>query len=283
VSFRAAALLHPHTNRCANIHGPRALKTPSRFVSSFRCGIAGVLLVCLALSGCFIARPLVGASVDVERLRAAREAAVIKKRYEQALILQQKTRNRALIDSADVRVVIGQDALNKAAARLDSTEGRLDAMTTYRIRRTRIALHNGSAVASLSLLAHSEEYNIDVDLTMDCLLIFSIKNDRLAASFEPFNISPDVNARGLMALAAPMIRDVIAMKISTTAIPPMELPIDLTQETVIPALHTVVRSALAMEITMPRRVLHSTLRIKDVMVLEERVLVIMAMGKAVAG
>jgi hypothetical protein len=244
---------------------------------------AGLLVVAVGLTGCFVARPLAGASVDMEQLQAAREASVLTKRFEQALLLQQKLRKKDLIESADCRITIGQEALNKAAARLDSTEGLLDSVTTYRIRRTRIALYNGSAVASISLLAHSNEYNIDVDLAMDCLLVFSIDGDRLTASFEPFNIAPDVSAHGLKALAAPIIRDLIAMKISMAAIPPIELPVDLSQEAVIPALHASVKSGLAMEISMPKRVLRSSLRIKDVLVLEERVLVLLSMGKAVAG
>lgn len=250
---------------------------------SASCGAALLLALALGMTGCFVARPLTGTSIDMEQLQAAREAAVFMKRYEQALLLQQKMRKQGLIESADVRITIGQDALNKAAARLDSTEGMLDSVTTYRIRRTRIRLYNGSAVASISLIAHSNEYNIDVDLAMDCLLVFSVDGERLTAAFEPFNIVPDVSARGLKALAAPIIRDVIAMKISMTAIPPIELPIDLLQETVIPPLHASVTSGLAMEITMPKRVLHSTLRIRDVLVLEERVLVLLSAGKAVAG
>jgi hypothetical protein len=240
----------------------------------------GVLCAALSVSGCFVARPLAGASIDIEQLRAAREAAVLEKRCEQAVLLQQKIQKKDLIASSDVRVTISQGALNKAAAKLDSTEGMLDSMTTYRIRHTRIALSNGSAVASIALRAHSNEYNIDVDLTMDCLLIFTIEADRLAASFEPFNITPDVTAHGLKALAAPIIRDIVAMKISTTAVPPLELPVDLSGEAVIPALHASVRSGLGMEIAMPAHVLRSSLKIRDVFVLEERVLVLLAMGKA---
>lgn len=248
---------------------------PKRFLFLFA-------VICLAIvhGGCFVARPIVGASIDLEQLKASRESAVLALRVEQAEALERRLTNRRLFDDSDARVCVSQDAINKAAARLDSTEGRLDSVTTYRIRRTRIKLYNGSAVASVSLLAHSEEYNIDVDLAMDCLLTFSIKADRLSASFAPFNISPDVSASGLKALAAPMIRDIITMKISTTAIPPVELPIDLSQDTIIPALQASVRSGLAMEISMPRRVLRSSFRITDVLVLEGRVLVLLALGKA---
>lgn len=233
-------------------------------------------------SGCFAVRPFTGAPVDQEQLRKAREAKVLDIRYAGAEELSRRLLRPDPIENADLTLYLSESLLNKTAAQLDSTTGWLDSLTSYTIRSIRIKLYNGSAIATVSMAAFNHQYDVDVDLVMDCLLTFSIDSTTVSgnvlqgkfnARLEPFNIVPTVHATGLMSSVDDIIRDILAIKIATINdyLPPIQFPVDFTNEFPVEENHIAVRSGIIMDITTPRHRLQYSLAVKEVLIFTGRV------------
>jgi hypothetical protein len=153
---------------------------------------------------------------------------------------------------------------------LVGARGRLDESTTYVVRKVSVSLYDGAAVASLALDARNDRYDVDVSLVMDCLLVAATDRDKLITRLEPFNISPDVTAGGLLSGAEDILRDVLRIRLATLGkdLPPMEFPVDFAGVVPAPATSTRVSSGLNMIIESRRRVLRYALKIKEVLVFE---------------
>jgi hypothetical protein len=240
-----------------------------------------VLLLLPFLAGCFAIRPMAGADVDLEQLAKAREAAVMAVRYEAAKELASRLADGHAIDAGDMSLSITEAALNKVAAQLDSTSGWLDTVTTYKILHTAIAVHNGSAIATITLTAHSIEHNVDVLMLMDCLVTLHIERAVLKAHLEPFNIAPEVTAYGLKKLVSGIIRDVISIRLSSLAatLPSIDIPIDIHNHLTLPGNDMRVRSGLNMDIHIGRRELSYDMTIRDVRFFEKNVFISFALTK----
>ncbi len=224
---------------------------------------------------------MAGADVDVEQLSKAREAAVMKVRYEAAQELSITLADRQHDDAGDMSLSLSEGALNKAAVQLDSASGWLDSATTYRIQHTSIAVHNGSAIATITLSAHNSEQNVDVDMLLDCLVTLRIEKGVLKARLEPFNIAPEVTAHGLKKIVSGIIRDVISIRLSSIAgsLPAIEMPIELRNHLTIPGNDMHIERGLNMNIHIPERTLSYDMTIQDVRFLEKKVFISFALSK----
>ncbi len=232
-------------------------------------------------AGCFAVRPIAGVDVDLERLAKAREATVMSVRHEAVRELAVRLGDLRRIDAADMSLSITEAALNKAAVQLDSASGWLDSLTTYRIRHTAMAVHNGSAIATITLAAHSMEHDIDVDMVMDCLVTLRIENGVLKAHLEPFNIAPEVTARGFKKLASGIIRDLISIRMSTMAesLPAIEMPIDLHNHMTLEGRDVSVRNGLNTDVHIGERRLSYDMVIRDVLCFERSIYISFALTK----
>ncbi len=224
---------------------------------------------------------MAGADVDLEQLSKAREAAVMKVRYDAAQDLLLKLGDQHNVDSGDMSLSLTEAALNKAAVQLDSASGWLDSVTTYSIHHTSIAVYNGSAIATIALSAHSSEHNVDVDMLLDCLVTLRIEKAVLKARLEPFNIAPEVTAHGLKKIVSGIIRDVISIRLSSiaAALPAIEFPIELRNHLTIPGNDMHVHHGLNMSIHIPERTLSYDMTIKDVRFLEKNIFISFALSK----
>lgn len=240
-----------------------------------------IALIGISSSGCFILRPVAGANVDVQQLKKAREAKVLEVRLNGAQRLSQRMNNGDVIDNADLTFYFSEALLNKAAAQLDSTTGWLDSLTSYSIRSIRVKLYNGSAIATVSMAAFNHEYDVDVDLLMDCLLTFSIDTGKFYARLEPFNVLPTVKATGMISSVEGIIEDIVTMKLSTLSdnLPPIQFPVDFNNQFPVQENHVQVRTGMNMNIVTPAQTLQYNLTLKEVLIFKEKLFVALNVRK----
>ncbi|MDH7516240.1 MAG: hypothetical protein QHI48_10250 [Bacteroidota bacterium] len=226
-------------------------------------------------TGCALIRKAVGADMDPERYALAREAAMLDLRERAAAALAQRLAAPDPPERAELVVFLSPGAVDSACAQLLGAKGKLDEATAYVVRRVTVTLVNGAAVASLSIDARNDDYDVDVALMMDCILAVFLEKDRFVARLEPFNISPDVSAKGLLAPASGIIRDVLKKKLAGIGrdLPPIVFPVDIAGS--IPLEGTAVRISEGVNavLQVPRRLVDCRVRIKEVLVFESGLLV----------
>ncbi len=244
-------------------------------------------LICLFIagifsSGCFIVRPIAGANVDLERLKKAREARIMEIRHEGAQRLSQRLNNGDPIDNADLTFYFREALLNKTAVQLDSTTGWLDSLTSFFIRSIRVKLYNGSAIATISMAAFNNKYDVDVDLLMDCLLTFSIESGKFYARLEPFNVVPTVKATGMIASVENIVQDILTIRLSTLSdnLPPIQFPVDFNNQFPVQGDTVFVRTGLNLNLSTPPRTLKYLLALKEVLIFNGKLFVALNVRKA---
>ncbi len=239
--------------------------------------IPAALAVCMfSLSSCSLIRGMAGADIDPEQLRLAREARVTEVRAAAAASLQKRLAAGGPIDDADILIFISERALNKAAARLDSTRGWLNDDTRMLIRRASVRLYNGAAILTLDLDAESASYPVAVRMSLDCLLYLTLdEKQRLTGRLEAFNIAPQVEAGGLLAGQEELIRNLISLRLAALGerLPPFILPLDFSRRTAIDGVSVRTREKIDMTITSPRRLVETKFRLKEILLFESKAIV----------
>ena len=235
----------------------------------------------LLLTGCFILRPVAGANVDIEQLQKAREAKMLEIRLAGAQRLSQRLANGDSISNADLTFYFSEALLNKASSQLDGSTGWLDSLTSYTIRSIRVKLYNGSSIATLSLAAFNHEYDVDVNLLMDCVLSFNVDTARLTgavgqgtfyATLEPFNVVPNVKAGGMIGQFDGIIQDIVTLKLSTLSehLPPIQFPVDFNNQFPVQANSVQIRTGMNMNVSTPAHILKYSLALKEVLIFKEK-------------
>lgn len=246
--------------------------------------IFGICILVFGIStpGCFIIRPIAGANIDHHQLQKAREARVLEVRHDGAQRLSRRLDNGDPIENADLSFYFSESLLNKAAAQLDSVTGWIDSLTSYSIRSIRVKLYNGSAIATVSMAAYNHDYDVDVDLLMDCLLLFSIEGGKFYARLEPFNVVPTVKASGMISSVEGIIEDIVTMRLSSLGdnLPPIQFPVDFNNQFPVQANYVEVRTGMNMNITTPAQVLQYNLSLKEVLIFKEKLFIAMNVKKA---
>ncbi|MEI7907502.1 MAG: hypothetical protein WCI84_09140 [Bacteroidota bacterium] len=242
-----------------------------------------VLLFGFLFQGCFILRPFAGANIDIEQLQKAREAKVMEIRLEGAQRLSQRLASGDSVGNADLSFYFSETLLNKAASQLDSTSGWLDSLTSYFIKSIRVKLYNGSAIATISMGAYSHQYDVDVNLLMDCILTFKVDSGKFYAKLEPFNVVPNVKASGMIASLEGIIQDMVTMKLSTLSdnLPPIQFPVDFNNQLPVQGNSVQVRTGMNMNITTPPQTLNYSLVLKEVLIFKEKLFLALNVKKVV--
>lgn len=246
---------------------------------------ASLLFIGISLSGCFILRPFTGADVDFDQLQMAREARVMQVRYDGAEHLSNRLANGDSIGDADVSFFFSEDLLNKAASQLDHTTGWLDSLTSYNIKSIRIKLYGGSAIATVSMAVYHHGYDVDVNLLMDCILIFKVDSEKFYATLEPFNVVPTVKAVGMFSSFEGIIRDVVTMKLSSLSenLPPIQFPVDFENQFPVQAGMVQIREGINMDISTPPQSIGYSLVLKEVLIFQENLYLALNVKKVGVG
>lgn len=229
----------------------------------------------IILSGCFAVRPFTGSNVDIDQLTKAREAKVMEVRLAGAQRLSDRLRSNDPVDNADMTFFFSEALLNKTAAQLDSTTGWLDSLTSYSIRTIRVKLYNGSAIATIKMAAFHHQHDVDVDLLMDCLLMFSVDSGKFYARLEPFNVVPTVKASGFISSMEGIISDILSIKLSTLSdyLPPLQFPVDFDNQFPVQENLIKVRNGINMDIRTPPHLLYYSLTLKEALIVSGQLIV----------
>ncbi|MBN1448996.1 MAG: hypothetical protein JXA28_13785 [Bacteroidetes bacterium] len=233
------------------------------------------LLLAAILQGCGLIHSIAGGNVDHERYAKAREAASLEVRYRAALQLSDRLVRGDDPEEADLVLRLGEDFLQRMMQHLRGRTGWIDPETRYHIDSLRTALHPGSAFVALFLSVRNEGYGVDIRLVMDCILALTPDGDALRVDFEPYNITPDVSAPGLLSAAEDLIADVIRVKMGTLKqqFPPMRMPMGFDEQLAIDGNSSAMRGKLNLVITSPRRLVDYRLRVRDVLMFDHFALV----------
>lgn len=236
-----------------------------------------IVVSATVFSGCFILRPFTGTDIDITRLQRAREATMIGVQRDGASRLAERLKKNDPVHNADLVFYFSEGLLNKASSQLDGTTGWLDSLNSYSIRSIRVKLHNGSAIATIAMAAFNHEYDVDVNLAMDCILAFSVDSGRFVATLEPFNVVPNIKAGGMIASLEGVIRDIVTMKLSTlsSSFPPIQFPLDFNNQFPVQGSSVEVREGINMNITTPSYMLKYSLALKEVLIFTDQVVVAM--------
>lgn len=230
----------------------------------------------LLFTGCFILRPVAGASFDKEQISKARESKSLEIQFQSAQRLEKRL-SAGAIDNADFSFYFNQEMINKAASQLDGSAGWLDSLNSYTIRSIRVVLNNGSAIATINLGVYNHHYDVNVDLLLDCLLSFKVENGKLYAQFEPFTIVPNVTASGMLSTLSGIIQDLVELKLTemSNTFPPIEMPIDFSNQFPMPPNTVNIRNFINMDVAIPGQTIEYALQLKEVLILKNTMLVAM--------
>lgn len=243
-----------------------------------------LLLAALGSNGCVIIRTVAGANIDADQLAKAREAAMMEVRYKAALSLASRLESNDPITNADMTFYLSSKLAGEAAKQVIGSTGWIDESSSYTVTSVDVALHNGSAIASLGLDVRNASYNVNVQLVMDCIMSLGMERDELVATLEPFNIAPVVTAGGLLSGAEEIIRDVIKIKLARLRndFPPVKFPVNFVNIVAMNGSETRLRGKANLLLRNPDRELQYTLSLKEVLFFENQVFVAMNVTKVVA-
>jgi hypothetical protein len=140
-----------------------------------------------------------------------------------------------------------------------------------------VKVENGTAIASIGMIAQSLKYNVDVDLITDCVLSFEIKNEELQLHLDPFNIAPHVKAGGMLGSADELIKNLIKINLANLekTLPQMKFPLTLDNKIPLRKNDIEIRDKINMSISTPDTQISYKVRLKDVLCLKGSVLVTM--------
>ncbi|MDT8323443.1 MAG: hypothetical protein RRA94_04965 [Bacteroidota bacterium] len=234
-----------------------------------------LLPMLLLLAGCGLVGSVAGGNVDRERYALAREAAAMDVRHRGALQLSARLLRAPDPTDADLVLQLEEDFVIRMLTRLQGRRGWLDERTPYVIDSVSGDLHHGSALVTLHLRVRSEAHGVDVYLMMDTQLALIPDGDALRVEFEPYHVTPDVQAVGLLSAAEDVIADVIRVRLGTLReqFPPLRLPLGIDQQLQIDGNTAHVHGSPNLVVHAPRRLLSYTLQLRDVLIFDRHVLV----------
>lgn len=225
----------------------------------------------LLLSGCFVIKKIAGADIDQERFDKARQAKMYEIRSNHSLLLSKRLATNDPIENADLTFYLSEEFLNKVAKQYNNTSGWLDDATPYLIKEVDLKVHNGSSIVSLTLLANNRKYDVDVFLTLDCILSLELSVSDIVLNLEPFNISPDVSAKGILSSADEIIHNLIKINLANigNSIPKLKIPINIENSISIPGSRTNIKDKVNLLIVNPNRTLNYKLQLKEILFFEK--------------
>lgn len=229
--------------------------------------LGGAIALTQALSGCAIVKKLAGADIDEAQFAKAREAKAAETRANAAMALEKRLSTGDPIENADILIYLSETSINLIAKQYENTSGWLDKSTSYMIKKVDVKIKNGAAVATLGLIAKNSSWSVDVDLNMDCLLTLETIGGELAIKLEPFNISPEVKAGGLLSSADEIIKNLIKINLAKIGeqMPKIKFPLNYTNSFSMPESKFKINNKVNMEIYNPQRLVNYELKIKEVL------------------
>jgi hypothetical protein len=226
-------------------------------------------------TGCFLVKKMAGADIDPVQFEKARQAKMLETRMLASSELSNRLTKNDPLDNADITFFLDESLIKKIAKQYEGSTGWLDGSTSYNVDSVDINLLNGSALAEVMLKAHNDKYNVDVEMKLDCIVTFSLEKNELVTHLEPFNISPAVITRGLLASADELIANLIKINVANLGknFPPLKYPISFANKVNIQGNTINIKDKINLSIYNPNRTLNYKLKLKEVLIFEGRAFV----------
>lgn len=225
-----------------------------------------------SLNSCVIGRKMVGADFNQEEFSKYREAKISELRYQKAKELDAKINSTSPV-KPEIQLSLNKAMLEKIGRQYVNSTGWIDNATSYVIKNMKTELNYGSALMTFSILAHNNNYNVDVDLLMDCVIGFEFKNEDLILQLEPFNITPIAKAGGLLSATEDLIERMVQKNLASmsTSYPPFKFPLNIKKEYVLQSTKMKVRDKINMDIESPEKKVDYTINVADISIFEDAV------------
>lgn len=234
------------------------------------------------LCSCSVIKKIAGADIDPVQFEKAREAKMLEIKLIAASNIAKRLNEGNPLENSDITFYLSEDFINKIARQYDSTEGWLDPSTNYKILSTKITLHNGSSIATLTMLAHNNSYNVDVYLSMDCIVAFKLQKNELEMTLEPFNIAPIANAKGLLGGTDEIIENLIKINLANLSknFPPLKIPLSFSNEFLLPKTNLEIKDKVNMIVSYNDYLIKYNLKLNEILIFRGKVFVAMSIEKA---
>jgi hypothetical protein len=236
-----------------------------------------LLFFLLDFSGCFLVKKIAGADIDPARFEKDREAKALEIQAKSMINLKNRLAQSGSLEDADITFYLSESFLNKITHQYDSTSGWLDKSVSYKIKNVSLKLNDGSAIASLGMIAHHDPTGIDVDLMMDCLFIMELVNDDLICKLEPYNISPNVSGGGILASADEIVGNLVKINLAGLSknFPPLKIPVNFQNQLDFPANKMEIKEKVNMIISNPQRMVNYRIKLKEILIFAGKAFVAM--------
>lgn len=254
---------------------------PLKIILLFMKFIIFTIFFALLLTSCGIIKKIAGADIDPVQFDKAREAKMMEVKFLAATSLAKRLNEGNPPENADISFYLSEAFLNKIAMQYDSSEGWLDPATSYKILKTKLTLFNGSAIATLTLLAHNNSYNVDVSLSMDCIVTFKMLKNELEMNLEPFNISPIADAKGLLGGTDEIIENLIKINLAnlSKSFPPLKIPLSFTNDFLLEKANINIKDKVNMVVSYNDYPIKYSLKLNEILIFKGKVFVAMSIDK----
>lgn len=240
-----------------------------------------IIFILLSFQSCSIIKKIAGADIDPVQFDKAREAKMTEQKFLASSALAKRLNEGNPFESADIGFFLSEAFLNKIAQQYNSSEGWLDPATSYKILDINLVLFNGSGIATLALLAHNNRYNVDVSLSMDCIVTFRMLKNELEMNLEPFNISPLADAKGLLGGTDEIIENLIKINLANLSknFPPLKIPLSFSNDFLLQKSNLKIRDKVNMNVSYNDYPIKYNLKLNEILILRGKVFVAMSIDK----
>ena len=243
--------------------------------------IIAVLLTVALLQGCGIVKKMAGADIDPVQFEKARTAKMLAVKMNSAESLARRLAKGDAVENADVTVILEKQLLLKLLAQYNGSQGLLDKATSYVIKDIKLNLYGGCAIDSLALDAKNTQHNVDVALSLDCILAFVQGKNDIELQLEPFNISPEVTVKGWLSSADEIIMNLIKINLADIGknFPPLKIPLTFDNKFNVEESKTVIKDKANIEIIAPKRIVDYRIRLNEALIFEQNVFISLNLEK----
>ncbi|MGQ9818427.1 MAG: hypothetical protein ACUVQ1_00660 [Candidatus Kapaibacteriales bacterium] len=237
-----------------------------------------ILLFGFVLSSCTIVNKFAGADIDPEQFDLACKARMLEVKYNgMEKQLKYVARSNEILNS-DFVFKINESLLNKLAEQYENVCGWLDDENSFFIKSTKISLNFGSAIGSISLIAHNYKHNVDVNLVTDCIVEFekseALNNlkaiPKLKMKLIPYNINVDVSSSGILAYFKEIVQNLVKINLANleNSLPPIEIPLEFENKIEMPSIRYVNKEKVNFVLFTYKQKIEIKINLKDILILD---------------
>lgn len=234
-----------------------------------------LIILLFSIESCSIVKKMAGADIDSLQFAKAREAKILEIRLNSIKKLKKRLENNSPIQNADMSFFISENVINNLAQCYIGSKGWLDATTSYTVDSVSLHILNGASILSIKMKANSSKFNVDVNMALDCLLDLEMVNNELITKIEPFNISPIVDARGILGASDEIISNLIKINLADIGnkFPPFKIPVDFANEFKINRTKTNIKDRINLSVISPDILLKYNIKIHEILMFDNRIYV----------